>query len=144
MSVTRDAPDLRVVLELLLQLLTVVAGLPLSGGHLHDTREDELIRWKNWMKTWKWSGCEMSGSSNRTRQSQVKKRKWKGGFGYCAQEGKIIKRDEQWYKKTSPCPLHKLSPERVYFNYMEENNKTVSLSLFPLSVPHQSLRRILA
>lgn len=44
MSVTSDASDLRVVLELLLQLLTVVAGLLLSGGQLHDTIEDKLIR----------------------------------------------------------------------------------------------------
>lgn len=35
MSVARDALDLRVVLELLLQLLAVVNGRLLSGGQLH-------------------------------------------------------------------------------------------------------------
>lgn len=44
MSVMSDASDLRVVLELLLQLLIVIPGLFLSGGQLHDTREDELVR----------------------------------------------------------------------------------------------------
>lgn len=43
MSVASDASDLWVVLELLLQLLTVVDGLSLSGGQLHDTRKDELV-----------------------------------------------------------------------------------------------------
>lgn len=44
MSVARDAPDLRVVLELLLQLLAVVEGLPLPRSQLGDTREEELLR----------------------------------------------------------------------------------------------------
>lgn len=43
MPVMGDASDLRVVLELLLQFLTVVDGLPLSVGQLHDTREEEMI-----------------------------------------------------------------------------------------------------
>lgn len=41
-SVMSDAADLRVVLELLLQLLTVVGSLPLSGGQLIYTREEDV------------------------------------------------------------------------------------------------------
>jgi len=62
-SVMSDAPDLRVVLELLLQLLAVVGGLPLSGGQLRDTKEDELDRAEE---------EKMAKTRRRTRQSQEK------------------------------------------------------------------------
>lgn len=42
MPVASDTSDLRVVLELLLQLLVVVDGRPLSWGELRDRREGAL------------------------------------------------------------------------------------------------------
>lgn len=71
MSVASDAPDLRVVLELLLQLLAVVDGLPLSRSQLRDTREDELLRLQL-----NGEGVEMKrGEMNGNEQNRVKRRK---------------------------------------------------------------------